>query len=455
MIRSQRLALALGAVAVAISAVLVVAVARGLSSTPAPHPASPPPTAGGATSTPEGSGTAAPGLAIDPAGRARRVADILDSMHVHAFNPQAPPTKNSTLTGGLFINWLGTWDGDLATASTNTNLQTSGQSDDTTGSSPRHDPVTDLLYMRNLAGYSAAHPADHSFDADIDRIQPIVADEFARYTYYRCWVYFELRDLDRFQPQRGWDGMARNFAAAVYRGFYDQQAGTIIDHSHGSYRTDFAAECGAALLDAGKRYGDAGWSSAGASTISHLLANARDPRTHLFPLQMNAAAGGDTVKQAQIKLGSEAQLLDALLTAYDLAGDRQVLQAVHDAVVELYSPDLGLWDTRHGGFLFAVDASGGHLESAYKETRQAWMVALLEHLDRAEPGAWRSKAAEIVGIVENNLWQAPLSGYVYRVTPAFGVYGTQNGPNHTAVSENFVTTEAMGIAGQVLEGTGT
>ena len=448
----KRLAIPLVALAVVIAGVLVVAVTRGPSNSPATGLTLPTSTPRPAPTQSVGSATPAPGLAVDAAGRARRVADILASMHSHAFNPEAPATKNSSLNGGLFINWLGTWDGNLATADTNTNLQTSGQTDDTTGASPRHDPVTDLLYLRNLAGFVAAHPADHSFDADIDQIRPIVASEFAKYTYYRCWIYSELRDLDRFQPQRGWDAMAKDYITAVYMHFYDAGAGTIIDPSHNSYRTDYSAECAAALLDAGKRYGDASWTDAGRSTVNHLLAQARDSTTHLFPLQMNASGGGDTVKQSQIKVGSEAQLLDALLTAYDLTGDRQVLQAVHDAVTELYSPKLGLWDPQHGGFNFAVDASGANLESTYKETRQAWMLAVLEHLDRLEPGAWTAKLTDMVGIVENRLWQSGLSGYVYRLSPDFAVYHTNSGPNHTPVTEDFVTTEAMGIAGQVLEG---
>jgi len=52
--------------------------------------------------------------------------------------------------------------------------------------------------------------------------------------------------------------------------------------------------------------------------------------------------------------------------------------------------------------------------------------------------------------VIDDLWQKALGGYVYRVTPSFAVMHTGNGPNHTSVDEDFVTSEAMGIVGNVL-----
>jgi hypothetical protein len=52
----------------------------------------------------------------------------------------------------------------------------------------------------------------------------------------------------------------------------------------------------------------------------------------------------------------------------------------------------------------------------------------------------------MVGVVRDRLWQPAASGYVYRVTPGFAYYQTQNGPNHSTVVEDFVTTEAMGDA---------
>jgi hypothetical protein len=444
MTRRQQGLIGLTAITAIVAAVVVLVVAHGSGAAPVATPSPSFPVVVG----PSGSGPGASGAPI-PATAARRLADILGEMHTSAFNPDAPPTKGSTLTGGLFVNWRGVWDGNLSTASDNTNVQTTGLSDDQNGSSPRHDPVTDLMYLRNLRAYKYHYPSDHAFDGDAARMEPIVKAEFAGYTYYRSWIYFQLRDLDRFQPGAGWDQMAHTFVSAVHRNFYNSSAGTVVDKSHSNYRTDFAAESAAAFADAGARYNDAQLTAAARATAHHLLASAENPNTHLYPLQMNWSSGGDSVGQAQIKLGEQAQTLDALLTVYDHLREPQILAAVRAAVDQLYSPTMGLHDTLGGGFFFSVDADGKGVQSAYKESRQAWMLATVDHLNR-EVGGQDQRIAEMQSVVLQKLWQSGLHGYVYRTTPSFGVYTNHSGPNRGAVEEDFVTSEAMGIVGNVL-----
>jgi hypothetical protein len=443
MTRRQVGVLALAAITAVIAVVLVMAVGR--SSSPTPLPSSPSITFGTQVPTPSTKQTPPP---VDPPAL-KRLADILTTMHQDAFNPQAPSTKGSSLPGGLFINWRGDWDGNPSTASDNTNVQTSGSSDDQTGASPRHDPVVDLMYLRNLRAYMYYAPSDHSFDADASQIEPIVKAEFAGYTYYRSWIYFQLRDLAVFEPRGGWDLLAQHFVQGVYHGFYNAAAGTIIDKSHNNYRTDFAAESAAAFADAGARYNDSALTAAARSVTEHLLTYAQDPNTHLFPLQMNYQQGGDAVGQAQIKMGEQAQTLDSLLTVYDHIRIPQILTTVKAAVDELYNPALGLHDTLNGGFFFSVDYDGKGLQSAYKESREAWMVQLLGHLN-ADAGGQAQRIAEMTSVVLGKMWQNALHGYVYRTSDNWGVYTNHSGPNHTAVDENFVTSEAMGIAGNVL-----
>lgn len=443
MTRRQVGVLALTAITAVIAVVVVMAVGRGSTGTSNSIPSlvigTPVPTpANGKTTPPPVDATAL-----------QRLAGILNTMHQDAFNPQAPSTKGSSLTGGLFINWRGDWDGSLSTASDNTNVQTSGSSDDQTGASPRHDPVVDLMYLRNLRAFMYYAPSDHSFDGDAARMDPIVRAEFANYTYYRSWIYFQLLDLNAFQPHAGWDLLAEHFVQGVYKGFYNASAGTIIDKSHNNYRTDFAAESAAAFADAGSRFNDSALTAAAKSITEHLLTYAEDPNTHLFPLQMNYQQGGDAVGQAQIKIGEQAQTLDSLLTVYDHIRIPQFLNAVKAAVDEMYNPALGLHDTLNGGFFFSVDYDGKGLQSAYKESRQAWMVQLLGHLN-ADAGGQAQRLAEMTSVVANKMWQNALNGYVYRTTDNWGVYTNHSGPNHTAVDENFVTSEAMGIAGNVL-----
>jgi hypothetical protein len=387
-------------------------------------------------------------LAAREPSTAARIYDVLQDMSLRAFNPLAPPVSGASRAGGLFINWRGSWNGAAATAAANTNIQESGLTDQQAGSAPRHDPLTDLTYLVNLYAFQAIGPQNRAFAADAARMEPVVRQEWATASYYRCWVYFQFRDLDRLQPGHGWGAVADRFAAAVYKNYYDSQAGTIADLSHGGvYRTDFAAECGAMLIDAGYREHDAALIAAGNSTLAHLLRQAQDPQTHLFPLQMQLGPDRDTVMRAQLTVGEEAQLLNAFLDAYDLTGNKSYLDAVVRAAGSMYSPAIGLWDTAHGGFFFSVDADGNGIQAHYKEARQAWMLPLLAHLARIEHGSvWAARQQQMLTVVRGVLWQPGIRGYPYRVTTSFAIYQSTGGPGHSLVVEDWVTSEAMGIA---------
>ncbi|HEY0410247.1 MAG TPA: hypothetical protein VGE42_08260, partial [Candidatus Dormibacteraeota bacterium] len=135
MTRRQQGLIGLTAITAVVAAVVVLMVARGSGGAPVATPSPSFPVVVGPTGSASG-----PSGAPIPATAARRLADILTEMHTSAFNPDAPPSKGSSLNGGLFVNWRGDWDGNLSTASDNTNVQTTGLSDDQNGSSPRHDP---------------------------------------------------------------------------------------------------------------------------------------------------------------------------------------------------------------------------------------------------------------------------------------------------------------------------
>lgn len=381
----------------------------------------------------------------------QRVVQILTEMHRKAFNPDAPPPKSSSgLTGGLFINWSASWDGNLGSAVANTNYQSNGKTDSESGAAPRHDPFTDLVYLRNLLGYRAANPSDHSFDGDIALMAPIVKSDFANYSYYKCNLYDELEDMQSFDPGGGWGAMADGFAAIVYTKFYDPALGTVVGGSDGSYRVDYAAACAVAMADSGTRRHDQAMLAAGIATAQHVMHDV-DPDTRLLPLQVMAAGAPqlDTVVQKQVKMGEEAQTLDALLDMYELTHDSAYLSVVRSAVSWMYSSPL--YDRRDGGFYFSIDYDGTQLQNSYKESRQAWMLALLEHLERLQPGHWSSQVQGMLAVVTDKLWSAASDGYVYRVTPQFTVYVNHEGPGHTEVTESWVTSEAMDIACQVLE----
>jgi len=403
-------------------------------------------------SVPHAVPSAAPGTPSVPVGAAERVVQILQEMHTASFNAQAPPEKGSAgSSGGLYINWNPSWNGDPSTAGYNTDYNSNGETDVELGRPARHDEFTDLVYLRNLLGYRAAHPTDHSFDADIARMEPIVKADFQAYTYYKCSLYWELQDMARFDPSGAWRTMAAAYARVLYSDHYDSSLGTVVANAGGMYRVDYAAACAAALTDAGQRARDRAMLNAGLSTAHHVMANAIDPTTHLLPLQMAASTSGqDATVDRQVKVGEEAQTLDALLTMYDLTHDASFLAEVQAAVSWMYSSPLH--DQGSGGFYFGVDSDGTNLQSSYKESRQAWMLALLSHLNTIQPGRWTAQLDEALMVVKDKLWQSTVGGYVYRVTPHFELYETHAGPGHNLITENWVTSEAMDIACQTMEG---
>jgi hypothetical protein len=75
------------------------------------------------------------------------------------------------------------------------------------------------------------------------------------------------------------------------------------------------------------------------------------------------------------------------------------------------------------------------------------MLPLLQHLARIEGGGvWGGREREMLALVIEKLWQPGIHGYPYRETPNFALYQTDNGPGRARVVEDWVTSEAMGIA---------
>jgi hypothetical protein len=237
--------------------------------------------------------------------------------------------------------------------------------------------------------------------------------------------------------------MAGNVAAR----FWSPAAGTVIDPAHNTYRGDYVAETAAMLVDAGTRFTNSTWASEGHQAATHLLRVA-DAHTGLFPALLGS---DDHVIDPLVKVGAQAQLLDGLLTVYDATGDPVLLQAVERATDNLFSPNSGIHDPTNGGLFYAVNADGTGVRPAYKETRQAWVLPLVQHLQRID-GHQQARVDEMLRVVRDRLWHEAGAGYPYRVAPDFTVFVSHNGANHQPVTEDFVTSEAMGIAAQTLEG---
>jgi hypothetical protein len=102
---------------------------------------------------------------------------------------KACPESTKYRPGGLWVNWR------YGTRPLQTNVNGTGEPDDTNVSPPRHDELTDLRYIHNLWSYKRQNPADTSFNREIARYTPIIKREFAHSHNERGWLYDEASAL--------------------------------------------------------------------------------------------------------------------------------------------------------------------------------------------------------------------------------------------------------------------
>ncbi len=378
----------------------------------------------------------------DPAS-ATRVLTTLIGFSAVAWNQDAPAARPSTLTGGLFINFRPSFDGTHDAAG-NTNIRTIGDSDADAGNAPRHDPLTDLVILRDIDALLSTGVTDNRLDSLRCQLQPVTEAEFDNYGVERGWVYNELTDLSALDPDGPWASRARTFATMLGTRFADG-----IDPAK-DFRPDWIATSAAALTDAGRRFGQPQWTATGHQLALALCRTSANASTGLFPSQAHLAPSGPaTVVDPLVKIGSQAQLVDALLSVFDATGDQEILGVVRRNLATLQSPTVGVADQIDGGWFYAVDVDGTGVRPNYKETRQAWLVPMFRHA--AQNGlAAASVSADLATIVREQLYQPDSRGYVYRVRQDWTPYvTTQDGQR---IEEIWVSSEATGIAAHALLG---
>jgi hypothetical protein len=383
----------------------------------------------------------------DPATR-NLISRDLDAFATRAWNGAAPAVRPSRQPGGLYINYRPEFDG-VSHAASETNINTDGQSDAEAHAGSRHDPLADLAILRDLDAASAAGIGTAATDRLRCRLQPVVTAEFSQYGPPRGSVYRDLTNLSELDPRGPWRAAAHGFAVHLATTFSDP-ATLGSTAAQPQVRPDWVAASAAALVDAGGRFDTPAWTALGAELAVQLATRAANPVTGLFPNGLDVdAAGVVTVTDPLTRVGAQAQLLDDLLTVADRTGNRQLRTAVSAGLGAVMSPDIGLADGGHGGWFFAVDADGSDLRTAYKETRSAWMVPLLQHAERSGLPVATGAADEAERIVRASMYLASSGGYVYRLTPDWTVYrDSRTAP----LGENWVSSEATAIAVHVLLG---
>ncbi len=369
------------------------------------------------------------------------VQQVLLNIRANGWNPYA--TTHNQVTGGLYINWE-------MTNPSNTNV----------GATPTsHDPQVDLYYLNALAEYHQLHPQDHSYDGDIQRASSQVTLDFANYNVPKGWIYFYLLH-DGFLLHNSLL-LAEAYLAAYnfYAHWYDPAVGLVYNGNHttgGDYEVNHTLECGAALLDAGKRWNRADWAQAGQSTIDHTLAITISPRYFLFYKSMLVLPNGtQQVENYQAQPTTQGDAVNALVTVYNLTHNQYYLNIAGLILSEMFNGPL--LDRINGGLFFALDMSTGALLQSYKETRGQTLSLLgLYHYNLAlsQLGMQQQFLAmqqQLINLLTYNFYQPVYHGFFYRVTPTFGIYTSKPGQGYGY--EDYFTTEAMGTAMDALQQT--
>ena len=359
---------------------------------------------------------------------------VLDNMHLHAYNPNAM-TKGTT-TGGLYINWK------MSDPSV-VNVTRPG-SDGTTIHD--HDPQVDLLYLNALVEYQQLHTDDHSYDNDLQRASSLVLTDFQRYSLPRGWIYFYLLRIGALLHNLQFVNEAQAVATNLYTVWFDPKVGTIYDrvHSPGDYDTNQTMQAGTALIDAGMRWHQTDWITAGEKTVDHTVSVAFDQQYHLFYDSMMIVDGHDQVESYKSRPSTDGESVEALVTAYKLTHRQSYLNVASSVLHSLFTSS-GLWDQSYGGFYFTLELDTGTLVTNYKETRSQTLVLLgLHYYNQVSHSPLMAQEQQLVEVITKHFYQSAYHGYVYRLTPDFHIYVSKPGAGPGV--EDYFTTEAMGTS---------
>ncbi|MFI1801151.1 DUF4832 domain-containing protein [Streptomyces sp. NPDC020379] len=324
------------------------------------------------------------------ANEARAMAvDLLRNMRDNGDN-NCPGKAN-----GLYINWR------YGTDPLEVNFGSNGTPDATPCA--RHDRLTDLRFLHNLLHYKKLAPEDTQFDHAITRYTEIVKSDFANGHDDRGWAYFEFSRLAALSTDP--------FFAATARSTVRKWLGEQPKPDRG----DWAVEQAAAMIHLGTSTGDDTLVQQGRSRLEAAYRTYYNGQYHVI------------LSQQQVKLGEVGQEIEALAWA-----------GMADKARDLLTGAQALWDSQHRGYFKSLDFRQGtppRLDKGKKEGgRQAEM--LLAAQVAGDAGLTRT----MLDLVTGPIYYTHGHGIVYEQAPDWSIRATPNGP------ENWVTTEAMGIA---------
>jgi hypothetical protein len=401
---------------------------------------------------------------IQPGGADGVILAVLENIQANGFN--ADPSLNGGL-GGLYINWR------YGTQPLQTDFNGSGETDDTSGASPRHDKLTDLRYLHVLLLYRHLHAGDTRFDSEIARYIAIVKAEFAGARDERGWLYDEFVDLYRLSGDAFFQETARGLADYYATSLYHLDSGAVYkvssDQPNGYYRVDLALEVGAALAQAGTTFARPDWVADGKRVIAFVYAHAYVSAYHAFMEQMSDVLAPDGspnavetierglyghthIEGGGVRMGEVAQIILSLLHAYMTTHDRTYLDDATGLIDPLTARDntLGLWDSANQGYFAAAVFPGTDVAHAgtpkaqtkVKESgRQLQMLEVFRVANLLTNNRYQDMQNALEQVAERRAYFAPGHGYLYQMTSDWQVMTLKNGQ-----PQDWVTTEAMGIA---------
>lgn len=421
----------------------------------------------GPRTPPAAAGTAS-GTAADTAANAVILA-VLTNIQANGFD--ADPTINNGL-GGLWINWR------YGTQPLQTNLNGSGEPDDASDGAPvRHDRLTDLRYLHNLWQYAHLHPGDTRFADEISRYTAIVKAEFSPAHDDRGWLYDEFIDLYQLSGDSAYRDAARQladyFATVLVKPGIGAVYKTSADQPSGYYRVDLALEVGCALIQAGTVFGRPDWASAGQRVVQFVYDHAYVAAYHTFLSQMSHVLLPDgtanpnetievgtfehtTIQGGQVRAGASAQIILSLLHTAQVTHDARYLARATDLLDPLtaQSNTLGLWDARNLGYYSQVIFPGATIHSpgvpkanqGKKESgRQLQMLEAFRVANTLTNDRYQQMQALMEQVTLGKAYYPAGHGYVFEESATWQILTLHGGQ-----PEDWVTTEAMGIALEAL-----
>lgn len=400
----------------------------------------------------------------------RLTAQSVDQMIIEALQNERDEGYNFNLPapGGLFINWVYV----AQPPPDQVNLNSLGVPDADPAS--RHDRLTDLVYLADLARYIQAFPGDHQFDGDIAAYTDIVSGEFNGHVDDRGWVYFVFKEMaTSLRAFSGYaDAMADNYDRRVRTNI--QRFGVAVPihisttgEPQGSYRCDEAIEEAMALVDNGAARGLSDYLTHGQALLSFVQSSCYAAGIQMWAMEMGHIFTDssrttlnpfdqEVIKSGLMKAGGLSEILESLCYG-ELAAPSNGFGALAQSTLDQLLPStvpqgFGLWDPAYGGYYQGIRLSGNTiptvtgytLANSYKEVGR--MATFLRTFTACNL-ALGNRYADAIGPMRQSIVDAYYRdghGWPYQENndlTLFTGYG---------VTQNWVTSEATGHAARAL-----